>query len=256
MTNTIQTHRETALESPYSRDREEAIEELVRVFPDLSSEEKRRTLETLRTISHEATGTQERTLAQSSLVDVFEADPEIAAPLVVTCFCELAETAKHSDERLNAIDSLRELYPEVSEEDQEQIGQQLAEIAGNATYEDERQRARQRLSDVTAENQQTAVDDDSDDGGAAGYLGQSLAEHLANAVEESPEACLQRAEELRDFVAEHPLDDGSYEEVQDDLDDLVRQLDVAPTDGGIDPERKDRVERLATRVERLYGRSG
>lgn len=256
MTNAIQTHRETALESPYSRDRREAIEELERMFPDVDLDTKRRILETLREIAFDATSTKERDLARETMLNAFETDPETASSVVVPAFCDLAETASHKDERLDAIDTLRECYPEVDESERERIGKRLAEIAGNATYEDERRRARQRLSDVTAENQQESPSEDDVEGDeekAVGYLGQSLAEHLASAADESPEACLQRAEELRDFVVEHPLNDGSYDEVREDVTDLTEQLEVLPRDE-LDAERRERVRRIANRVERLYQR--
>ena len=257
MTDAIETHRETALDSPYSRDRKDAIEQLVELYPNGDAEQRRRVLETLRRVAFEATSSQERELAREALVDALEADPETAAPVVVPSFCELASDGRHGDERLDAIGALGQFYSDVDETHREQIGHQLAEISGNATYEDERRLARQRLSDVTAENQRgTASGGADDESGNVGYLGRSLAEHLANAATESPEACIQRAEELQDFVAENPLEASAYEEVRDDLESLVEQLEVAPTDGGLSEERVERVERLATRVGQLYQRNG
>lgn len=255
MTNAIQTHRETALESPYSRDRREAIEELERLFPDAAPDAKRRILETLREIAHDSTSTQERGLARETMLDAFESNPETAGSVVVPAFCDLAENASHKDERLEAIDAVRECYPDVDEPEQERIGQCLVEIAGNATYKDERRRAQRRLSDVTAENQR-ATADDGDDGDAVGYLGQSLAEHLASAADESPEACQQRAEEAREFVENNPVNDEGYEEVRESVDELAEQLAVVPTDGALDDDRKERIRGVANRVERLYTRGG
>jgi hypothetical protein len=255
MTNAIQTHRETALESPYSRDRREAIAELERLFPDTDVDAKRRILETLREVAHDATSTQERDLAREAMVEAFESDPETAGAVVVPAFCDLAANASHKDERLDAIDALRECYPDVDEPEQERIGQCLAEVAGNATYEDERRRAQRRLSDVTAENQRASADD-GDDGDAIGYLGQSLAEHLASAAAESPEACQQRAEEVQEFVENNPVDDEEYEKVRASVDELAEQLAVVPTDGELDDDRKERVRGVANRVERLYTRGG
>lgn len=251
----IETHRETALDSPYSRDREEAIEQLQALYPDSATDEKRRILETLRQVAWEATSTQERDLARDALVDAFESAPDVGASVVVPFLCEQAADASHAEERLDAMDSLRQLYPAVDEQSQEEIGQTLADLAGNATYENERRRARQRLSDISAENRRESADDaETDEGaGSVGYLGKSLAEHLATAADESPEACLQRAEELRDFVAENPLDDESYDDVRDEIDQLAEQLAVLPGDD-LDDERRDRVRRVANRIERLYQR--
>ena len=253
MTQAIDTHCETALDSPYSRDREEAIEELVRLVPEVSESEQRRVFETLRQVAREATGTQERELARESLVEAFEAAPDVGASVVVPFFCEHATDGTHSDDRLAAIDTLRRLYPDVGSNEQDEIGRTLAEIAGNATYEDERRRARQRLSDVTAENERRSATDDDPDGESIRYLGQSLAEHLANAADGSPEACLQRAEEMQDFVAANPLDDESYQDVCDDIEALTEQLSVLRSDE-LDTERRERVRRIANRIERLYKR--
>lgn len=253
MSETLETHRETVLESPYSRDREEAIEELERLFPEVGDDDKRRVLETLRQVASEATSSRERERAVDAMLESFDADPDVATSVVVPCFCDLAADGKHRDERLDAIDALREIYPAVDDPNQERIGQRLAEIAGDATYEDIRRRARQRLADVTAENER-ADPDDSEDGDAVGYLGQSLAEHLANAAEESPEACRQRVEELQEFITENPVDDDKYDELCEATADLEAQLTVAPTGDELGEERKQRVRRIANRAERIYRR--
>lgn len=253
MTNAIETHRETALDSPYSRDREEAIEELLDLYPTSPPETKRRILETLRQVATEATGTKEREFAREGLIEAFESAPAVGASVLVPFLCTQAADGSNSEERLDSMDLLREVYPEVDDQYQEEIGQTLSEIAGNGTYEDERRRARQRLSDVTAENQREGSTDGDREAGSVGYLGQSLAEHLATAAENSPEECLQRAEELRDFVAENPLDDGSYEEIRDEIDQLTEQLSVLPGEE-LDDERRARIRRIANRIERLYQR--
>ena len=252
MTNVIQTHRETALDSPYSRDRKEAITQLGQLFPDVAANEQRQILETLREIVHQATSTQERDLARETIVEAFNSDPSVAASVVVPCFCDIAESASHSDERLDAIDSLREFYPVVGEQLQKQIETKLTEIAESATYEDERRRAQRRLSDVVShDGQSETVDKD----GAIGYLAQSLAKQLADAADSSAEACVNRAEELREFVDNNPVNDDKYETVRDELAGLTEQLAVVPTDGEFDDERKQRIRRAADRVKRLYLRS-
>jgi hypothetical protein len=95
-----------------------------------------------------------------------------------------------------------------------------------------------------------AGEDERDD-----YLAVSLAEHLENAADDSPEECRKRAEELSGYVDQHPVSDDSYEAVRDELDALVDQLRVAPTGDELDAERRERVGRLADRTKRLYQRS-
>lgn len=253
MSEVLDTHRETVLESPYSRDREEAIEELGRLFPEVGDDDKRRVLETLRQVASEATSSRERERALDAMLESFDADPDVATSVVVPCFCDLAADGKHRDERLDAIDALKKIYPAVDDPNQERIGKRLAEIAGNATYDNVRNRARQRLSDVTAENERAAPAD-SEGGDAVGYLGQSLAEHLANATEESPEACLQRVEELQEFITENPVDDEKYDELCEATANLEDQLTVAPAGDALGEERKQRVKRIANRAERIYRR--
>lgn len=252
MTDAIQTHCETALESPYSRDRTEAIEELERLFPDASAEQKRQILETLREIAHEATGTQERQLARETMVETFDADPAVAESVVVPSFCDLAADASHSEERLDAIDSLRVVYPTVNEELRNRIQDQLTTIAESATYEDERRKARRRLSDIANSEVQSNGESATDGERAVGYLGQSLAEQLTDAADDSPEACRRRADELSEFLENNPVDADEYESIRNDVTDLAEQLAVIPTNGRLDDDRKQRVERVAERTKRLY----
>jgi hypothetical protein len=261
MHDPVETHRETVLESPYSRDREEAIEELGRVYTDVGSNKRRRILETLRQVAHESSHRDERDMARETMVDCFAVEPASGADVVVPCFADIAERSKFSEERLAAIDRLRRVYPDVGEAHRETIGQTLAEIAGNAIYEDERRRARQRLSDITAEERTEMTggrrDPDADThhaiDDAVGYLGRSLAEHLENAATDSPEECRQRAVEVRDFLLNTPVDDTSYEDIYQEVDDLVDQLAVIPTDDSLDEDRIERVQRTAVRIKRLYG---
>lgn len=252
MNTVIDTHCETALESPYSRDREEAIEELGRVYPDADRRNKEQILETLREVSHDSSSRSDRDLARDTLVDCFETDPSTAESIVVDAFCTLAEDSKLSDERLDAIDTLRRFYPDVSEQYREVIGKTLAAIAGDATYEDERERARRRLSDIARDERRSSSDDDPAE--EVGYLGITLAEHLEKAAHEGSEECLQRAEEVSEFLSEHPVSDDAYEDVKENVESLVTQLEVVPTGKQLDDDRIDRVERISSRVERLYTR--
>jgi hypothetical protein len=187
------------------------------------------------------------------LAECFEADAAVAAPVVVDTFADIAEDSKFSDERLDAIDRLRACYPDLDERHRETVGETLADIAGNATYEDERRRARQRLSDISRDERAGSTGED-DENDAVSYLGESLAEHLEQAASDGSEECLQRAEEVSEFVHENPVDDDAYVSVREDVDALVEQLRVVPTGDELDVDRQERVERLAGRVGRLYTR--
>lgn len=256
MQQAIDRHRETALESPYSQDRRDAITSLSDLFSSVPDDGKRRIIETLRTIAAEASVRDERQLAVEQLETVFHQDPDVVGPIVGPFFCDVAADGKTSDARLTAIDLLRDIYTDVDDSQQAEVESTLSEIAGNATYEDERRRARQRLSDITAENNRT--------GGTTGrgedrsrqlsYLGISLSEHLANSVDKSTEACERRLREVSDFLSENPVSDSAFDDLQNDVDRLLDQLDVAPTDGGLDEERKEQIRSLAVRVKHMYQR--
>jgi hypothetical protein len=253
MNTAIESHCETALESPYSRDRQQAIQELQQVYSGTKSDGKQRILETLREVTHESSSKKDRKLAREALAECFEEDPSAGEAVVVDTFCELVEDSKFSEERLDAIDSLRQFYPTASEQYREIIGHTLAEIAGNATYGDERNRARRRLSDISREQRESG-DEKTRPTEEVGYLGQSLAEHLESAADEGTEDCLQRAEEVREFLAEHPVEDESHEKVTEDVESLIEQLEVVPTGDTLDDDRRKRVERIAQRIDRLYTR--
>ncbi len=253
---TIETNCETALESPYSRERREAIEQLEQLFSDASTDGKERILETLRELAFDSSSRDVRESAREAMADCFETDPARAESLVVGAFVELANDSKFSEERLDAIDTLRACHRKASKQYREVIGEELAEIAGNATYEDERSRARRRLSDITRDAKRVTNENSGEDSStdSAGYLGASLAEHLEAAAHDGPEECLQRAEEVQEFIHEHRVDGESYAEVRDDVDALVEQLSVVPTGDRLEDQRIERVERIAARVERLYAR--
>ena len=254
---TIRTHRETALDSPYSRDRRDAVGELARAFPDAGTEGKREVLETLREVALEATGTAERELAREKLLECFDADPGTAAGVVVPAFAALAREGKFKDDRLEAVDTLRRVAGDAPPAEVERVRETLSELASEATSEDVRNRARRRLTDVEAavpEDGGGANGDGRGTDGSDDYLAVSLAEHLQHAAGESAEACRQRAAELRDYVESNPVDDDAYGDVRGDLDALVEQLDVVPTGDELDSERRERVDGLAERTKRLYQR--
>lgn len=249
----IDTHVETALESPYSRDRAEAIEQLGTLYGDVDERDRRRIAETLREVAIESAHRDDRKLARETLLSCFDTAPDAIEGVVVETVTELARDARDSDARLAAIDRLRELYPDLTDPRRDEVGKTLAELAGNDTYADVRRRARRRLSDVTRDEREDAGEDDGESGDAVAYLGRSLAEHLDAAAEESAADCRERAEELQEFLAEHPVEDEAYESVRADTDDLVDALAVVSGDD-LAADRIERIERLASRVERLYTR--
>lgn len=253
MDTAIDTHCETALESPYSRDRADAIEQMQELYPSAGEDDKEQILETLRAVAHDSSSRDERALARDTLLACFEVDSATAASVVVETFVELAEDSKFSDERLDAIDTLRQIYSDVDEPHRDVLGKTLAEIAGNATYEDERDRARRRLSDISREERQSAGKE-SKLNEQLSYLASSLAEHLEASATEGPEECLRRAEEVSEFLSENPVADDAFDEIEEDVESLVTQLAVVPTGDELDEERVQRVERIAGRVERLYAR--
>lgn len=247
----IEQYRETALDSPYSRDREEAIETLADLYSDADEVDQRRIAETLRDVAVESAHRDERELARDTLIECFESAPDSIAGIVVETFTDLARGSKFSEERFDAIDTLRRVYPDLDEHQRDEVGQTLAEIAGNATSAEERRRARTKLSDVSRIERES---DGEDDGGeAVDYLGQSLAEHLEAAAHEGREACLQRAEEIAEFMVDQSVDDEAYADVREDVEGLIEALAVMNGEELAD-DRIERVDRIASRVERLYAR--
>jgi hypothetical protein len=85
---------------------------------------------------------------------------------------------------------------------------------------------------------------------------QSLADNLLQARHESANECLQYANELNTFLLEHPVEDGAYEDVCEELERTTRRLETKVSNdlGGLDAEWDERIERLAHRVERVYAR--
>jgi len=258
MNAAIETHCGTVLDSPYSRDRKEAMEELKRIFPGTGRDGKIKIVETLREVILESSSRDERELASQILVDCFEEDLSTVAPIIVETFLEVARDSKFSEQRLASLDLLRDIYPNLDEQYQEQVGRALAEIAGKATYEDERRRARTRLSDISREERNVendGVDDVDSFDDAINYLGESLAEHLERSAHEGSKECLQRAEEADEFLEENPVQDESYDSLKEDIESLVEQLNLVPTGSELNPDRVERIENIAARIKRIYQRN-
>lgn len=271
MNETVRDLRSTVLESMSTTDRREAMERLAELFEDVDAESRRTVLETYRRVLEEATASSERALAREKLEVLFDRAPGEAAPVAVRAHCWLATEARHSGERVDAIDALgRFARTGLSEELEAYVEETLVEVAAGSRQR-EREYARERLADLLAAGdvkpsadlqEETGVDDldvavadaaDLDGGGASmsAYLAVSLAEHLEAAAGESPAACLDRARELETFVEETPPRGTDGEDVRGALSDLVDQLEVHPGEE-IGDQRREAVASLAGRVKRLY----
>lgn len=272
MNETVRELRSTALDAMSSSDRREALEELADVYGDVDAESRRTILETLRRVLEGATASTERELAGEQLERLFERDPGDAGPVVVRAYCDLATDARHSRDRVDAIDALgRFVRRGLPEELETFVEETLVGVAASASRNREREHARERLAELLAAREEapsteveesTGVDEldvavadlaDVDAGGASmnAYLATSLAEHLEHAAGESPADCLERARELATFLEEQPPTGTDHEDVAADLADLVDQLEVHPGEE-LDAERRDRVASLADRVKRAY----
>jgi hypothetical protein len=260
MSQIVTELRSQVRESTYSSDREDALEQLAELYPDADESERRSIGRTLVDVATGATYGDERRLAQEKLDELFrDSAPDIEGP-AVTVHRRLAIDGDRTEERERALDRLREYQQEgLSVERLDEIRETYEAVIDEATYEDERRLARDGL----AELERLDLDDAAGGSGSGSgdesdaYLAVSLAEHLDEAADQSPEACAERLDELRSFVEESPVDDDAYGEVRDELSEQLRQLESAPTDGdSLDPERRERITRLAERVRRLYLRSG
>ncbi|MFC7174584.1 hypothetical protein ACFQL0_16950 [Haloplanus litoreus] len=205
-------------------------------------------------MARDATHEKERELARNRLEDLYERD-SAAEGTVVDTYCWLATEADYSSERETALDRLRRIgRGGVPSDLRDRIADTFETVTEEAAYSAEREAARRGLSELPDEG--TAGGSTSagaDVGRGDAYLAVSLTEHLAAARSEGADACLGRAEELHDFVDEHPVDDDAYGEVRDDLSSLVDQLSVV-ADGQSDlgEERRAQVQRVADRTKRLY----
>jgi len=251
MSDTVTQLREQVRESTYSSDRESAIEQLSELYAEVGEGDRDSIGRTLAEVAVEATYGDERRLAQSALDDLFREGAPGIERYAIRAHRRLALDGDRSAERERALDRLREYQAaDLPAEQLESIHETYEEIIEGATHESERRRARDALADLEA---QAATGSDRSDGEESGsYLAVSLTEHLDAAREESPEACLERLEELTSFVEETPVDDSAYESVLEDLRGQRRQLESAPTGDDLDEERSERIARLAERVRRLY----
>jgi len=124
------------------------------------------------------------------------------------------------------------------------------------------ERDRDTLSrDELAEMLAMEADGDAVEGVSPAIHAQMTATALRKAGDESVTECRKVITELRNFVAEHQVDDPDYEDVVDTVDRVERRLENASDnrllDGdSLDEERKEDLDLLADRVEKLYGRSG
>lgn len=87
----------------------------------------------------------------------------------------------------------------------------------------------------------------------------AIAVNLRKAANESVPECRKYAIELKNFVAEHEVDDSDYEPVFDELQRVTTRLETkasgALRGSGVDDEWKEEIDLLADRVEKLYGRA-
>jgi hypothetical protein len=258
MSQIVTELRNQARESTYSSDREEALEQLADLYPDADESERRSIGRTLVDVATGATHGDERRLAQEELDELFrESAPDIEGP-AVTAHRRLAIDGDRAQERERALDRLREYQHQgLSIERLDEIRETYETVMDEATHESERRLARDGFAELERLDLEEASSPTGETEESDAYLAVSLAEHLEEAADQSPDACQERLDELRSFVAESPVEDDAYEEVRSELAEQLRQLESAPTAGdSLDPERRERITQLAERVRRLYLRSG
>lgn len=100
-----------------------------------------------------------------------------------------------------------------------------------------------------------------DDGPSRAAFARVVADNLRAKRRDSPNDCLQVANEVKNFVHENPLDSAGYEDTRDEVDGLVEKLDSMVSNSALrreelDQENRERVERVASQVESLYSRAG
>lgn len=258
MSQIVTELRNQVRESTYSSDREEALEQLADLYPDAGGSERRSIGRTLVDVATGATHGDERRLAQEKLDGLFrESAPDIEGP-AVTAHRRIAIDGDRARERERALDRLREYQHQgLSIEHLDEIRETYETVMDEATHESERRLARDgfaELEKLDIEEASSSGSGDSTESDA--YLAVSLAEHLEESTDNSPDACQERLDELRSFVEEAPVEDDAYEEIRSELSEQLRQLESAPTVDSLDPERRERITQLAERVRRLYLRSG
>ena len=82
----------------------------------------------------------------------------------------------------------------------------------------------------------------------------SLCDHLRRAsnVSESVSETRKRSRELLDVLEDYPVDNAGYEAAKNDLERNLSGL--RSTDGDIGEDRKERFDRVASRIQRIYER--
>jgi hypothetical protein len=259
MSQIVTELRNQVRESTYSSDREEALEQLADMYPDADESERRSIGRTLVDVAAGATYGDERRLAQQELDELFrESAPDIEGP-AVTAHRRIAIDGDRAKERERALDRLREYQHQgLSIERLDEIRETYETVMDDATHESERRLARDGFAELEQLDLEAASASGPDDATESdAYLAVSLAEHLDEAADQSPDACQERLDELRSFVEESPVEDDAYEEIRAELSEQLRQLESAPIAGdSLDSERRERISRLAERVRRLYLRSG
>lgn len=261
MSEIVTELRTQVRESTYSSDREDAIERLAELYPDADESDRRSIGRTLTDVATDATYGDERQLAQSKLDELFrESAPDIERS-AVTAHRRLAIDGDRAAERERALDRLREYqHADLQAELLGEIEETYRVVMEEATHESERRLARDAFAELETASESGGSDGGSEadaDAESDAYLAVSLAEHLEAAASRSPNACRKRLEELRSFVEESPVDDDAYAEISSELSEQLRQLESRPSGmETLDPERRDRIEKLAERVRRLYLRSG
>lgn len=87
----------------------------------------------------------------------------------------------------------------------------------------------------------------------------AIAVNFRKATNESVPECRKYATELKNFVAEHEVEDPDYEPVLDELQQVTKRLENkssgALRGSGIDEEWNEEIDLLADRAEKLYGRA-
>lgn len=259
MNETVTDLREQARDATYSSDREDAIERLADYYPNASESERDAIAQTLVEIATDATYGDERSLAQNALHELATSSEPGALKHAVRAYSRLAAGSKRREERERALDRLRTYHHEsLPQRTRDQLRETYQSVINDARREAERRRARDALTDLAEVEANDTTGDGTNEGTGdestdPTYLAVSLADHVEAACEDSVEACRRRLDELHAFVAQHPVSDDAYADIESTLTDQAEQLEtVASQNGGLDTERRERLNQLADRVRRLY----
>lgn len=117
----------------------------------------------------------------------------------------------------------------------------------------EKTRGGRRTDTLTPEEFEEMLDDGIE---KAAYI-ESLTDNLLKARNESANECLKYLRDLHNAVIEHPVEKKDYDESRERLEDLVQRLETKVSsdslrDSGLGDEWRDRIDRIAHRVRRLY----